>query len=238
MRNLNMFKKLVGRDSLKNVVLATTMWDAIPSAEYAQAEAKENQLKGTESFWKEMVANGSTVTRHDSGKSSALSIVQSIVSKRRVVALEIQREMVDAGIPLERTSAGQALIQEMEKARLEFEERMTKLRSDFQDSLQRQEQEHEARLNESRARLQERMRQNKEMAENLTANRAQRRQNYRIEADNKIERLVGKRREEEQEWAEAAKKTVNQGYWRHPDCYNHWPQDPWHQRNCGHPSFM
>lgn len=238
MRNLNMFKKLVGRDSLGNVVLATTMWDALPPEEYDKAEARESELKGTESFWKDMISHGSKVVRHDSAKTSALAIVQAILSKNRLVALDIQKEIVDAGIPLEQTTASQALREDIEKARVEFEQRMSKLQSDFSASLERQDREHQARLSETRARLQERTRQNRETAQKITESRMQRRQKYRDEADSKIQRMVSDRQAREAAWQEAKDKTKKQGYWRHPDCYNHYPTDPWHQQNCGHPLYM
>lgn len=238
MRNLNMFKKLVGRDSLANVVLATTMWDALPVEEYDKAEARERELKGTESFWKDMISHGSKVVRHDSASISALSIVQAIISKNRQVALDIQREIVDAGIPLEQTRAGQALLEDIEKARIEFEQRMSKLQSDFRTSLERQDQAHQARLSETRARIQERMQKNTEMANKITASRMQRRQKYREDADNEIQRIHSNREERDRSWREAQQKTKSQGYWRHPDCYNHFPDDVWHQKYCNHPAYM
>ena len=59
--NLFMFKKLCGQKALKNVILATTMWDRISEAE---GEARENELITTPDFWGWMVSQGSKVYRH------------------------------------------------------------------------------------------------------------------------------------------------------------------------------
>lgn len=60
-KNLFMFKKLCGQKALKNVILATTMWDRISEAE---GEARENELTTTPDFWGWMVSQGSKVYRH------------------------------------------------------------------------------------------------------------------------------------------------------------------------------
>lgn len=43
-KNLLMFKKLCGKDAMKNVILATTMWGKVSSEEGAQ---RETQLTNT-----------------------------------------------------------------------------------------------------------------------------------------------------------------------------------------------
>jgi predicted GTPase len=50
MRNLFMFKKLCGRNALKNVILATTMWDY---DQPPKGEEREEELKSTHEFWGE-----------------------------------------------------------------------------------------------------------------------------------------------------------------------------------------
>ena len=60
-RNLLMFKKLCGPDALKQVTLATTMWDRVSEVE---GEARERELTSTPDFWGWMVGHGSRVCRH------------------------------------------------------------------------------------------------------------------------------------------------------------------------------
>lgn len=47
-KNLFMFKKLCGNDALKNVILATTMWDRVSQSE---GDARELELTSTMDFW-------------------------------------------------------------------------------------------------------------------------------------------------------------------------------------------
>lgn len=60
-KNLFMFKKLCGNDALKNVLLATTMWDRVGDVE---GSARESELISTPDFWGWMVGRGSRVYRH------------------------------------------------------------------------------------------------------------------------------------------------------------------------------
>jgi hypothetical protein len=60
-KNLFMFKKLCGNDALKNVILATTMWDRVTEAE---GTVRELELTSTPDFWGWMMSRGSKVLRH------------------------------------------------------------------------------------------------------------------------------------------------------------------------------
>ena len=60
-KNLFMFKKLCGPNALKQVILATTMWDRVSDAE---GKARENELASTPDFWGWMVSQGSRVYQH------------------------------------------------------------------------------------------------------------------------------------------------------------------------------
>ena len=60
-KNLFMFRKLCGPEALKNVILATTMWDRISETE---GKARENELTTTPDFWGWMLSQGSRIHRH------------------------------------------------------------------------------------------------------------------------------------------------------------------------------
>ncbi|KAK0742638.1 P-loop containing nucleoside triphosphate hydrolase protein [Schizothecium vesticola] len=47
-KNIDLFRELCGTESLGSVVLATTMWDALP---LEKAAAREAELKGKKEFW-------------------------------------------------------------------------------------------------------------------------------------------------------------------------------------------
>ena len=56
MRNLRMFKKLVGEDGLANVVFATTMWSMLP--DLGAGYAREAELTQRNDFWQYMISKG------------------------------------------------------------------------------------------------------------------------------------------------------------------------------------
>lgn len=96
-RNLYMSKKLCGNNALKNVVLATTMWERVHEEDGIQ---RESQLKEKQDFWGYMLDNGNQIHRHFNHRDSAISLIRSLVGRSSVnakVVLDIQAELVDHG---------------------------------------------------------------------------------------------------------------------------------------------
>ncbi|KAK3329121.1 P-loop containing nucleoside triphosphate hydrolase protein [Apodospora peruviana] len=115
-KNIHMFRELCGPNGLSSVVLATTMWDALPKD---KAEEREAELKTKEEFWGGLVQHGCAVLRQDDGAASAAKIIQHIQAQRRPITLQIQEEIVIDGKELHETAAGEVL-----KAGLEEQQRM------------------------------------------------------------------------------------------------------------------
>lgn len=105
-KNMRMFRSLCGDDALKNVVLCTTMWDLVARS---HAEQREAELKGD--FWKDMVACGSSVVRHDNTPASGLAVVRPMLG-RQGVAVQLQRELA-SGVQLQDTASGGQLNREL-----------------------------------------------------------------------------------------------------------------------------
>ncbi len=119
LKNLQMFKALCGEASLPNVVLVTTMWNMLGQSadSYDSGVRRENELKTNDHFWGLMEKRGSRIVRHDGDAESALSIVSLLVDKKkRCPPLDIQRQMVDEGKPLDETAAGQVVQKELLEA--------------------------------------------------------------------------------------------------------------------------
>jgi ParB-like chromosome segregation protein Spo0J len=131
MRNLVMFRKLIGDDLLRNVVLVTTMWDSIGQVQGAE---REGALLATPDFWGIMVRNGSSVARFGGTKEGACSIIESQLSKTKST-LNIQREMIDDGLQLKDTEAGKEVFAEMTEVKLEHQREIMQLRSDMEAAL-------------------------------------------------------------------------------------------------------
>ncbi|KAF7509027.1 hypothetical protein GJ744_008422 [Endocarpon pusillum] len=110
MKNLRVFKRLCGTESLARVVLATTFWDN--KADFQRYLQREHELKTKDDFWRDMIQNQSKVFRQDSGIISATRIIEYLVqrdrgSTRNRPILDIQRQIVDQMKPLDETGAGQ-----------------------------------------------------------------------------------------------------------------------------------
>lgn len=107
-RQLELFKKLCGQESLKNVIFITTKWD-VSTSEAAIRE--QDLLKG---YLKEMMDSGARVERHDNTHESAQRIVRTVL-EMAPTSTRIQREMVDEKKDLKDTEAGQSLGQATSK---------------------------------------------------------------------------------------------------------------------------
>lgn len=69
--NLTIFEKLCGKQALRNVVLATTMWD-----EVHEQEGTEREQELQQKYWKGMIQGGSKTFRYFRDQQSAWTIVQ------------------------------------------------------------------------------------------------------------------------------------------------------------------
>jgi hypothetical protein len=130
-KNIKMFQKLCGDGPLASVVLATTMWDmASPHA----AVEREKELKEQPQLWKRMIDHGSCVFRHDKGLTSAFEIIKYLISRKKRVTLDIQREMVDQNLELVDTGAGSALASTVDTLIKHYEEKLKELEKDLKEA--------------------------------------------------------------------------------------------------------
>ncbi|KAG6820499.1 hypothetical protein H0H93_016306 [Arthromyces matolae] len=104
-KNLDLFAKLCGPEAIRNVILITTKWSDLPRHDVG--EARESQLKAE--HWKHMVDMGSRIHRFDGKQRSARRIVNYILAKEPLDALQIQTELVNIGELLAETEAGRTL---------------------------------------------------------------------------------------------------------------------------------
>lgn len=113
MKNLRMFRKLCGPNNLRNVILATTMWDNISVAE---GEIRESQLK--KEFWRDMILMGSTVARVPNDPIDAIKLVERFLDKETMV-LRLQQEL-SGGKTLIQTEAGAVIHEDIERLLLQY----------------------------------------------------------------------------------------------------------------------
>ena len=74
LKNLQVFRKLCGKDALDKVYLTTTMWDEVESS---VGERRLNELKTV--YWKVMISQGAQIARCKSGDDSSKRLVRQIV---------------------------------------------------------------------------------------------------------------------------------------------------------------
>jgi hypothetical protein len=103
LRNLDLFRKLCGDDTLSNIRLVTTNWDMLPD----KNEGKRIEQELCEEYWKPFISSGAQVHRFHYSCASAWEIVNSLPMDRKPI--QIQKELVDQNKPLSQTTAGQSL---------------------------------------------------------------------------------------------------------------------------------
>lgn len=151
-----MFRKLCGDDTLKNVLIVTTMWSLV---NHDVGEAREHELKTDERFFKPVLDKGATMVRHDNTRQTAHAILRRVL-RNHPLPLDIQHEMVDQGKDISETAAAaeidRQLTELVEKHRRELEQVKAELREaiDAKDEQAKQEllevkEELEARLRQT-----------------------------------------------------------------------------------------
>ena len=168
MKNLRMFKKLCGDDSLGSVVLATTFW-GMTNPEIEQS--REAQLTTRPDFWGHFIQKGSKVFRQDQGKESATKIIDYLVSRRKPVVLEVQREMNEQNKTLDQTGAGVEVQGDLAKAKAAHEQEMASVRADMQKALAEKDIEWQEELAAAKEEIEEKLRKDKESRAQLHIDR-------------------------------------------------------------------
>ena len=125
LKNLRMFQKLVGDESLKNVVLATTMWDRLS---HGDGEAKEAKLKAK--HWDRLAEFGMQIRRLDCPEAG-VAIVRELMRNINPVPLKIQRELVDEKKKLSQTAAGEEVLNEVTKATEEMKAQLSEVQEEL-----------------------------------------------------------------------------------------------------------
>jgi len=133
----SMFKSLVGEDSFRNVVLATTFWSALQH-DIETAEEREAELQDSDEFWGRMVAKGSDYVRLPTTPTGARQLLRRM-AKRKAVPLKIQTEMVDENKSFEETAASDQFHEELRKIKEQHEQERAAQQARFQAEMQEKE---------------------------------------------------------------------------------------------------
>ena len=130
-KTLKIFKKICGKVALKNVLLVSTRWNEVDEALGA---SREQQLR--DNFWAYMLSSGSTMARFYGNRESAVGIASQLMSRQSIV-LELQKELIEQGKPLNQTVAGAYVNDDISEMKAQHEQELReleKLRQTLQES--------------------------------------------------------------------------------------------------------
>ncbi|KIM40745.1 hypothetical protein M413DRAFT_167210 [Hebeloma cylindrosporum] len=149
-RNFRMFRKLCGEDSLRSVVIATTMWD---QAEITVGEDREQELASKDNFFKPALEKGARLARHNNTLESAQAIIRSIIQQSpSSVTLQIQEEL-GRGLCISETQAGKELGRELNEQMERHREEMRGLIGEIQETTRVRDEESRQELTRERVRM-------------------------------------------------------------------------------------
>ena len=165
-RNFNIFRKLCGEPTLKNVVLVTNMWD---EAHREINEIREKELSSR--FFKPALDYGAKMVRHHNTVRSAHDIVRRIL-KNHPIVLQIQRELVDEGKDIINTAAGESINQELNELIRRHQMELEQLRAEMVQALEEKDQETRQELDQAKRNLEEKVKKIGSDAEKMAVNYA------------------------------------------------------------------
>ena len=114
-----MFHQLCGDNALARVILGTTNWGGVGKK---TGKGREKDL--ATNFWKTMIDSGSKILRFSQTKKSARAFLKTILSQLKFdkkgeikndIPLQIQNEIVEQGLNIPETAAGQEFKRQFEK---------------------------------------------------------------------------------------------------------------------------
>ncbi|KAH6891651.1 hypothetical protein BKA70DRAFT_1571973 [Coprinopsis sp. MPI-PUGE-AT-0042] len=132
-RNMTLFKKLCGTESMKNVVVATSFWDQL--SDQSDGIQREHDLITQDGLLKELSVGGAKFVRschftpgkkpHDPAFLTPKEIVDYLLDLDPVY-VEMQKEMAN-GKAIADTAAGSSLLEEFERLKREVERTQARL---------------------------------------------------------------------------------------------------------------
>ncbi|KAF9789658.1 P-loop containing nucleoside triphosphate hydrolase protein [Thelephora terrestris] len=148
-RNFKIFRELCGESNLKNVILATNMWDEVP---HEVGKARERELASV--FLKPALDKGAQMACHHNTEQSAHDIIRRIMNNHPVI-LQIQRELVDESKDIANTAAGEAINVELTEEKKRHEAALDQLLEETMRMIEEKNEETRRVLEEERRSLEE-----------------------------------------------------------------------------------
>lgn len=140
-RTFNLFRRMCGTDTLKNVVIATNMWSSPPTSSEVN---RERQLK--EEFFRPALDEGARMVRRaNPGRDAAHDVIRMLLAQTPRPA-RLQQEIIDEHRILSETDVGKELEFQLTE-RVERQQReITDARREIQEAIQQRDQQAAAEL--------------------------------------------------------------------------------------------
>jgi hypothetical protein len=123
-KSLRLFERLCGEESFPIVILVSTMWDQIDEELGA---AKEKELEMNEELWGKMKRNGAQVERLSGDEASARRLMTDILKRKKFGVMKIQHELIDEGLSLNQTKAGQFVVDHSQLKHTQYQNELSEL---------------------------------------------------------------------------------------------------------------
>lgn len=132
-RSLRLFEKLCGEECFRIVVLASTMWDQIDTD---TGKAKEKELVENDDFWGKLERGGAQLRRLNGDANSARKVLLDIVENDQSAVMNIQREIIDEGLDLDQTEAGDFILNTFLKKRSQYRKELSEVERSVEEAHQ------------------------------------------------------------------------------------------------------
>ena len=144
-----MFRKLCGEETLRNVLLVTTMWGLV---DREVGERREVELRTDDILFKPVIDKGARLVRHDNTLQTAQAILRLLIDNHPQ-PLRIQRELVDEKKDISETGAGEELARELAAVIKKHKEDLAAVQKDMAEALAAKDMETKQELEEVRKEL-------------------------------------------------------------------------------------
>ena len=195
-RNFRMFRKLCGEEAMKNVIFVTNMWGTL---EKQVEERHEKQLMNT--HFKPALSQGAQTARHYNTTQSAHEIISRII-KNDPTTLLIQKELVDEHKGIEKTSAGETVNEELNKALALHKAEMEELREEMRRALAEKDEQAAREMKEEVDKLKQQMDKVREEGAGMAAKYEEERKAVEEKMDDVMEEMRVRDLEEKQRMEE------------------------------------
>jgi DNA repair exonuclease SbcCD ATPase subunit len=196
MRNLTMFRNLCGDDAFQNVTLVTTFWDEMNDT--AKGERREKQLVEERKWWGYMASKGSRIRRFMNTRQTAIDIVTELAGLP-CVTLQVQKEMVDEGLDVNKTTAAEALNKELAELAAKHSEELKRLQKDMERAIKDHDEELQQTIRDMQQEKRALIRRLENEQEALQADRREEIRQLEQKFNDHLHRLERERKEREAE---------------------------------------